>query len=346
MLPAMHWWRILVVAGVAGVGACAASPPRSAATAKNEARPSLDVQRVALRVAPLEITASGVRGQAVAQEAVTIKNTAHAPLVVMRLMLVGAGTDVFSLLDAPSVSRTLMPGQSLDVSIRFAPPVDAALGVHRATLQIFLGPDDDLGPLVDVAGLVTQGEEGAFEPPLAQVVAALGFGIDVGGAGLILGTSAEPIGDQVRASLFRRAKPGPIAVDPVARYSPPGELPYGTYRPVAGKPKLERLGALAADQHQRLHPEWEGEGRISFDPGPEPFGLYVASREHTTFTDASLNTGPTKHATRVYPLKTRNGERVADAYLVGFEEAKNGDYQDYVFVLWNVTPEPDAPLAP
>ncbi len=340
MLPAMQWWLNLIVAAAVGFGACAAKARRPVAAGESGMRPSLDVQRVALRVAPLEITASGVRGQAESQEVVTIKNTSHAPLVVMRLVLVGDGLDVFSLLDAPRVSRTLMPGQSLDVAIRFAPPVATALGVHRATLQIFLGPDDDLGPLVDVAGLVTQGEEGALEPPLAHVVSALGFGVDVGGEGLILGTTAAPIGDQVPARLFRRAKPGPIAVDPVARYSPPGELPYGTYRPVAGKPKLEPLGVLGADQHQRLHPEWEGEGRISFDPGPEPFGLYVASREHTTFTDASLNTGPTKYATRVYPLKTRNGERVADAYLVGFEEARNGDYQDYVFVLWNVTPEP------
>ncbi len=41
---------------------------------------------------------------------------------------------------------------------------------------------------------------------------------------------------------------------------------------------------------------------------------------------------------RTYPLKDRAGVAIANAYLVCFEEAANGDYQDYVFTLSNVTP--------
>jgi hypothetical protein len=47
-----------------------------------------------------------------------------------------------------------------------------------------------------------------------------------------------------------------------------------------------------------------------------------------------------RHAARIYPLKSRGGARIPDAYLVCFEEASNGDYNDYVFVLTNLKPAP------
>mgnify|MGYP001798242744 CR=1 FL=1 len=42
------------------------------------------------------------------------------------------------------------------------------------------------------------------------------------------------------------------------------------------------------------------------------------------------------HRTKVYPLKDASGAPVANSYLVCVEEAGNGDYQDYVFILGNV----------
>ena len=41
---------------------------------------------------------------------------------------------------------------------------------------------------------------------------------------------------------------------------------------------------------------------------------------------------------RVYPAKNRSGQLLANTYLVTFEDASNGDYQDYVFRLSNVKP--------
>src|SRR5205085_9105294 len=43
-------------------------------------------------------------------------------------------------------------------------------------------------------------------------------------------------------------------------------------------------------------------------------------------------------ATRIYPLKDKTGNRINNTYLLCFEEAKNGDYNDYVFVLKNIVP--------
>jgi len=41
---------------------------------------------------------------------------------------------------------------------------------------------------------------------------------------------------------------------------------------------------------------------------------------------------------KVYPLTDAAGNVVAASYLIAVEEAGNGDYQDYVFILSNVQP--------
>jgi hypothetical protein len=43
-------------------------------------------------------------------------------------------------------------------------------------------------------------------------------------------------------------------------------------------------------------------------------------------------------AVRIYPIKDKTGKILNDTYLLCFEEAKNGDYNDYVFVVKNITP--------
>ena len=330
--------RVTIVISLFPLG-CATTPSNAKVLVPVVETSSPSVQRLQLRVAPLEIVTSGVRAKAQTDSIVTVKNVDASPVILQSFKLVGDGLDVFALVNPLGVSRTLMSGQSAEAVIRFAPGASATVGVHRVTLQIFLA-GDDLGPLVDVAGLVSQGEEGDMEPPLSQVIDALGYHMNVGGPPLVIGTGPALVGDEVLAPTFVRANPGPVAVDPVARYSPEGSAPYGYFRvdtAPKSKPKLESLGQLAATQFQTLNPDAEGEGQISFDPGPAPFGLYVQSGKKTLFSDASLNKGPTKHVTRVFPLKSRNDETIPNAYLVAFEEATNGDYQDYVFVIWNVT---------
>jgi hypothetical protein len=44
------------------------------------------------------------------------------------------------------------------------------------------------------------------------------------------------------------------------------------------------------------------------------------------------------HATRVYPLRDRAGVAVPDSYLIGLEEAENGDFSGCRLRLRNVQP--------
>jgi hypothetical protein len=108
---------------------------------------------------------------------------------------------------------------------------------------------------------------------------------------------------------------------------------------------LHQVGVLAktitTPQHQTLFPELSTGGR-SFDPGTRTFGLYTRSATHTAYTSDDWNLlnspGHAGHAARVYPAKDQNGKLLANTYIVCFEEAQNGDDQDYVFVLKNVQP--------
>lgn len=108
-----------------------------------------------------------------------------------------------------------------------------------------------------------------------------------------------------------------------------------------------------------LPPLKEGSA-TSFDPGSASSGPWAFSVQRSTggvtsggvaapnpangdfvYTEPTLNIDAAhQHRTRVYPLKDRAGVLVPNSYLIGWEEASNGDYQDYVFVLTNARPAP------
>jgi len=223
----------------------------------------------------------------------------------------------------------------------FAPLTSSTLYVHQAALR-FLSSDPGL-PTADVGlwGLATQGLSGGNEPPLDACVDTLGYAIDVGGTQLIIGTGPDPVGDEVKAPRFRRASPGPITMRPVARFSPDEAVPFGFYLGTGATHTKQQLGVIQMGQHQTLLPEVVAGSPLSGDPGDETFGLYTTTAAHSTYTEDGMNSGNTVlHGARSYPLKNRAGQLVPNAYLVGFEEAANGDYQDFTFVLENVVSVP------
>jgi hypothetical protein len=59
------------------------------------------------------------------------------------------------------------------------------------------------------------------------------------------------------------------------------------------------------------------------------------------FTQDALNTPANVHRIKSYPLTDSTGTPVPNMYMVAVEEAGNGDYQDYVFTLGNVTVAPE-----
>jgi hypothetical protein len=109
-----------------------------------------------------------------------------------------------------------------------------------------------------------------------------------------------------------------------------------------------------------LPPLKDGSNATTFDPGSDTFGIWSFTNQRTTgglssagiaapnvgngdyvYSEEALNIDAAhRHRLRVYPLKDRAGIIVPHAYLLGWEEASNGDYQDFVFILKNVNPAP------
>ncbi|CAN0595602.1 unnamed protein product, partial [Ectocarpus sp. 12 AP-2014] len=244
-------------------------------------------------------------------------------------------------------SITLNPGESQEYTVTYAPDLDTEnLGYQEASLSII--SNDDLNPTFDIGlhALKKAGGSGQNEPALQDVVDALGIGIDVGWTTLTNTTSAELQGEEVDVSLWVKATEAPINVTPVGRYSPGELLPFGWYTENNGEIVLNEVGVLdeGATNAQTLFPPIvSGDGL--FDPLGAVFGFYVRSNffNRTNYTGDLLNNGDIRRA-RVYPISDRIGNPVENSYLITFEDANNGDYQDYMFIIDNVIPFEDGSL--
>jgi hypothetical protein len=223
----------------------------------------------------------------------------------------------------------------------FTPPPDL-IGITKAKLQIRTSSGNTV---LNLTGLSTNGLEGENEPTLTSVAEALNYKINIGWTTLANHSRPELQGDETPYQLFHKAGKGKVEIIPVARYSPDFELPFGYYIDTAEKPEIHQVGILAKTnaypEHQCLFPAITS-GNNSFDPGNHVFGFYATGPTHTAYSEDVWNMlyypSNAVRATRIYPLKDSTGKLISNSYLLCYEEAKNGDYNDYVFVVKNVTP--------
>lgn len=281
-------------------------------------------------ITPSELVFGAVQQTDSELQTVAIKNVGSqaATLASVTLDAAATGTSSFALV-GPAVSNVqVAAGASQEVQVRFHP---TAIALFKSRLLLETGAGEPSN--VALFGLGTKGLEGENEPYLKIVLDTLGYDIDVGGSAL-LSTTTPLVGSEVAAPLFKAAGAGMVEIVPVARYSPEEPIPYGYYTT-----EEVVVGTIANDQYQALNPTTDAGSKLSFAPPAGNFGIFTTSKTHKTYTEDSKNAAnAVKHAVRTYPLKDRAGVAVANAYLVCFEEAANGDYQDYVFTLSNVTP--------
>ena len=283
---------------------------------------------------------ASVEGPAPQEEtkAVTIRNTGNAPLEISGVQI-GAGTFAGSFSVAGPRSITLAPAAAQEYRVTFRPGGGSSnLGYQEGSL-VFTTNTESGSYELGLHGLKTQRYEGTGEPPLQDVVDVLGYDVNVGWTTLENTTAAIAQGEEMLEPLFEAAGPGEVQMVPVARYSPAETLPFGWYSQVNGAVRTNQVGVLADGlaEAQTLFPAQQS-GTTSFTPRRGAFGLYVKSSARFSYTEDALNTGGVAHRARIYPARDRDGAPIANAYLVGFEEATNGDYQDYVFLLTNVKP--------
>lgn len=280
-----------------------------------------------------ELIFSSVKGTSSAPQNITLRNVGNAQLELYSVTVTGSAATAFEL-SVPALPLVIAPGESVEGSVVFTPQ---AAGVETAALQIESSAANNESLSIALYGLGSEGEQGSNEPALQQVVDTLGYSLDVGGSELELGASPAAIGDETLTPFFEKASDGPVTLEVVARYGPEEVFPYGFFTLDAAEPVRQEVGQIAAEDAQELLPP-VASGSTTFDPGTVPFGIYGQASGTTQYSLDGLNTGTITHALRVYPLKDRGGNVIANSYLIGLEEAENGDYQDAVFVLSNVKP--------
>lgn len=337
----------------AAPGGAAASTETAAKSAKPASPPALEKVRQELQFAPWEVALSGVRGEAGPTEMVRARNLLDRPVTISNVKVVGDAATLFSLKGAPAFPVAIPAGGSLSVEVALGPPADATVGLQRGALRFQTSDVADEGPSADLAALVLSGREPEAEPSLQQIVEALGFAVDVGGKTLQLAATAQSPGDQVvGAVLFQRSRATPVAVNPIARFSADGPVPFGYYLPGSSLRNVDtkQLGILVAGQAGTLNPEVEAGAETSFDPGDTRFGLWVttpalpasvatakrAAQPVRAFTESRRNRGSPRSMARIFPLRARGGAAIPDSFLVAFGDVARADYQDAVFVISNV----------
>lgn len=173
------------------------------------------------------------------------------------------------------------------------------------------------------------------------------------------------------AALFVRAdKSRPVTCTPIGAM---GVLPvvHGGWYP--GGPKAGDIPADVAKAKKELWsytfrqttPEYQKDGLkapplasggTTFDPGDEPFGLWVRSEN---FDDGGVFTQPAlvakvnarlrkqPYKAMIYPLcDAKKGHLVPNSYLVGWEYSDNDDFQDLIVRVDNVRLLPSDPELP
>ncbi len=279
-----------------------------------------------------ELVFEATRGTSDEQQ-VVLTNTGAEP-VTLSSAVSGADSSLFTVVSGGS--GVLQPGATTTVAVRFTPGTGTTVGYREARLRVTSGA----GTLeVGLHGLSKLGEQGGNEPTLSNVLRTLGHPVTTGWSGLAGGVDPAPKGDEVEVERFEKAGSAPVTMTPIAAYAPFEVLPYGWY---TADGTLNEVGALANTQLQTLYPTLT-RGGTTFDPGSASFGLYYDSNtfNRVGYTEDSRNAAVTPdvaHRVRIYPATRRDGSAIPNSYVVAFEDAANGDYQDYVFLVTGVRP--------
>ena len=283
-----------------------------------------------LRFSTPMVSVSAVQGKKSAGAELTVENTGDIDFAFVPVFV---GKDARSFSVEPA-EVNLGAGKAETFVIRLSPLRGA--GSYEAALNVAEGS-------IPVKGVGLKSFEGTNEPTLDRLVKALGMDTDVGGAALSLDTESQKIGESLPPVRFSGIEGKPVRITALARFSPPGELPFGI---INSEGDLKEWGVLGAsdsdrpDNHQCLFPLLSNGDHLVEKKVPSGlFSVYLKENISIASTDpdGSRENEAVTHSTRVYPVRTYQGVEIVDAFLVAFEEAKNGDYQDAVFLLENVT---------
>ena len=257
--------------------------------------------------------------------------------------------NTYEILGEQKSAFTINKDASGNYEVRLAP--NQKKGLYSATLEVRKPEGKDI---YNLHGLAIEKFEGKNEPSLYKIFKALGVKADLGGDRHTYSTEDENVGDSQRVETFRLAKGvKEMSITLIARYSPVGAPEIGfamddgeSFRKIG---VFSDISEAVPDAHQRLFPS-EKSGEASFAAKPnfiipaemcaETFGFYYKGKNYTSSTYAGKSKGATiTHTARIFKIENFLGRELKNAYMICYEEAKNGDYQDAIVLVEGIEPE-------
>ena len=294
-----------------------------------------------------------------------VKNVGSKNLVVTDITISGTQASSFRLASGQARSFTLAPGASTGVSVVFRPS-PTVFGKHTASLFVHSSDASQPADEMFLKGLNARDYENSMEPNRPTIVDTVGYKTNVG-----TGLPKDDVnaGEEVRAPYWRRANTNqPVQLFPLARYSSRTIGTTGrTYWYNFGASTLTQLYAFDGcgsgcqlNPDGTMGPNEDGGENQKLLPVPTSsttgfapsgaFGVALFASGETMYSDDARNDAPgtnsNTHNFRFWPMRDPAGAIVPNAYLVGVDlgldnltnPTKNWDYQDFMYVLSNVTP--------
>ncbi|WKN31197.1 hypothetical protein PZB74_19790 [Porifericola rhodea] len=263
---------------------------------------------------------------------ITIQNRSSEDAQIKKLVLKGKQATNFQLSTAITFPLTVKADDSVQLNFSFSP--DSKLGRYLATLEIYSESFENKKANVRLVGLATDEKE----PELHTIVETLGLNVNVKDALMQTNDDEALLGDEIKVSQFVQSSDNKVKITPLARYSSSSQVPFGFYTEENNQLRYGKVGTLSGGhlQHHTLFPRLTS-GKLRFDPGVNSFGIFISTASAAAYTDSSLNNDD-KHACKVFMLKNAKGEIVEGQYLICFDEDGDSDFQDYIFLISNVSP--------
>lgn len=293
----------------------------------------------------------------------TVRNTGGSALNVSGLSFGGAQPTDFRACSGQPTSFSVPAGGSASVCVQYTPQKNAATSNTTVVSQGTLTLNSNAGSwVVTLGGLSAIKYENDREPSLQQIFAALGYtsnaAVTYKPFNNSVSATSQAVGDEVLAPYFNRLDAGsPVQMISLAQYSGKSSSKspsIGWYAKGSSTNNYLYAHPGGADgsnsgygQNQILLPTMttavNGANTTTFTPSGA-FGL-VDTFSYVNRSDDARN-GSGWHNLRAYPAKDAAGNVIRGAYLVANDiggvannSAKNFDYQDFVYLLVNATPD-------
>lgn len=173
----------------------------------------------------------------------------------------------------------------------------------------------------------------------------------------MFGDLLNPVQSTAEATpgLFHKAGPGPVTYTPAIALGLETRNRGGWYRPHSAteEPRKTQLWSYTFKNTtedvmsgSHLPPPLEAESATTFDPGAEPFGIWVSNdglADGGVFSQPALvarlnqRLASQPYKAMIYPNRDRaTGKLIPHSYLIGWEYSTNDDFQDVVCRIDNV----------